>query len=238
MHEYYKNSAEKLKETMDSYLKLIAEELEASTGKEYKDLFDEIWDYYEKNLLEKFPYIGGDKISGTKNLTGAYYYVAMGEVIKEYGVSQEEIGYLMALSQERNMLKIPKFIRKIFGKLLTKPRLLNHILKRRELKNARNAEENPGSFRTKTKIPPERGYSFSYHNLACPLLDFAHKYGYDDYMPYICNLDYVIFGSLNVPLYREHTLADGGEYCDFKLKKNAEPLDYWPPVFKQDKGYK
>lgn len=26
-----------------------------------------------------------------------------------------------------------------------------------------------------TQVPPEKGYDFSYHNLACPLMDFAKK---------------------------------------------------------------
>ncbi len=54
-------------------------------------------------------------------------------------------------------------------------------------------------------IPPEKGYDFSYHNLVCPLSDFAKTYGYEEYMPYLCNLDYVMFGVFGVPLYRERS---------------------------------
>ena len=57
-------------------------------------------------------------------------------------------------------------------------------------------------------------------------------------MPYLCNMDYVMFGALGVPLYREHTCFEDGDHCDFKLKVGAKPMDYWPPVFKQGKGYK
>ena len=90
MHEYYRKSIPKLKKTMDGYLKLIDKELEKAAGKSYGQLLQEIWDCYEKELLEHFPYIGGDKVSGTGNLTGAYMFVAMGEVLKRYGVSLEE----------------------------------------------------------------------------------------------------------------------------------------------------
>ena len=27
-------------------------------------------------------------------------------------------------------------------------------------------------------------------------------------------------------------------FCDFKLKMDARPMEYWPPVFTQGKGYK
>ena len=52
------------------------------------------------------------------------------------------------------------------------------------------------------------------------------------------NLDYVMFGVFGVPLYREHTCFEDGDYCDFKRKMDAKPMEYWPPVFTQGKGYK
>jgi len=238
MHEYYASNRDKFKKEMNKLLSLIAPELEQAGGKKYEELSAEIWNYYEKNLLERFPYIGGDKVSGTKNLTGAYYFVAMGEVLKKYDVRIDEIGHLMVLSYERSTLKMPGFVRFLMGKVYKSPKLLNMMLQKRDAKNAANAAENPGSFETKTQIPPEAGYDFSYHNLVCPLANFARKYGYEEYMPYLCNLDYVQFGVLGAPLYREHTCFEDGDYCDFKLKADAEPLPYWPPVFAQDNPYK
>ena len=34
------------------------------------------------------------------------------------------------------------------------------------------------------------------------------------------------------------TCFEDGDYCDFKLKMDAKPMEYWPPVFTQGKGYK
>ena len=129
----------------------------------------------------------------------------------------------------------PPFVRRWMGKLFTNPKLLNKIFLKKDAKNAANAAKNPGSFEAKNQIPPEEGYDFSYHNLVCPLANFARKYGYEAYMPYLCNLDYVMFGILDAPLFREH-LCFEGSFCDFKLKAGAEPLPYWPPVFSQGKG--
>ena len=238
MHSYYAENKEKLKKGLSRFMQLVKLELEKAGGKPYPALLAEIWDYYEKNLLERFPYIGGDKVSGTKNLTGAYCFVAMGEVLKRYGVSMEETGRIMVLCYERYYLKMPGLIRKAMGKVYNNPKLLNKMLLKKDARNAANATENTGSFETKTQIPPEAGYDFSYHNLVCPLANFAKKCGYEEYMPYLCNLDYVMFGVLGVPLFREHTCFEDGDYCDFKLKIGAEPLPYWPPVFRQDNPYK
>ena len=238
MHSYYAENKEKFKKGMDTYLSLAAPEIEKAGGKKYAELFEEIWDYYEKNLLEYFPYVGGDKVSGTKNLTGGYYFVAMGEVLKKYGAAMEDIGHIMVMAYERYYRKMPGIVLKGMGLLFNSPALLQKMYLKKDKQNAENAAKNPGSYETRTQIPPEEGYDFSYHNLVCPMADFAKKYGYEEYMPYLCNLDYVMFGVLGAPLYREHTCFEDGDYCDFKLKRGAEILSYWPPVFSQDNPYK
>ena len=47
--------------------------------------------------------------------------------------------------------------------------------------------KNPGSFETEVQIPLKNRYDFSYHNVVCPLSNFAKQYGYEEYMPYVCN---------------------------------------------------
>ncbi|MBR1758026.1 MAG: L-2-amino-thiazoline-4-carboxylic acid hydrolase [Lachnospiraceae bacterium] len=238
MHEYYVKKAPKLRKSMNGFLKSIAGELETISGKPYKVIFSEIWEHYEKNMLANFPYIGGDDVSGTSNLTGAYYFVSMGEVLKTYGADMEEIGHLMTIAYERRFNGLPGFLKKILHKSYTNVKSLNKKYQKKDAQNAANAAKYPGSFETKTMIPPEAGFDFSYHNLVCPLSAFAKAHGYEEYMPYLCNLDYVMFGAFGVPLFREHTCFEDGDYYDFKLKIDAKPLPYWPPVFMQGKGYK
>lgn len=100
MHAYYKKNREKLHKMVSTFMELIKVELEQISGKPYNDLLMEIWDIYEKEMMEHFPYIGGDEASGTKNLTGAYVFVAMGEVLKKYGASMEQIGHQYKFSKD------------------------------------------------------------------------------------------------------------------------------------------
>ena len=148
----------------------------------------------------------------------------MGEVLKKYGNTMEESAHLMVFSFERKALKIPSFIRKIMSKLSTNKKLLHKIFIKRERDNAANAAKNPGSFEMKTQIPPEEGYDFSFHIISCPLANFAKQYGYEEYMPYLCNLDYVMLGTIGMPLFREHTCFEDGDYCDFKIKAGEKQI--------------
>lgn len=184
MHDYYKNSIPKLKKSMHGLLKYIRTELEEDTGKSYSLVFDEIWQIYEIRMLEHFPYIGGDKVSGTKNLTGSYCFVAMGEVLKQYGKDMEHIGYLMVLAYTRQTEAMSGIAKMIARKVFTNPKLLKKMFTKKDASNAENAAKYPGSFETKVQEPTSE-YPFIYHNLVCPLSDFAKKYGFEEYMPYL-----------------------------------------------------
>ena len=228
MHPYYAAHRKALKKDMDGFLKLISGELEEATGRSYPQLLEEIWTCYEEQLLERFPYIGGAKASGTRNLTGAFVYVAMGEVCRTaYGMSLEQWGLLTTTSYQRYFARLPGFLAKLAGKLMSRPKLINRLLRKKDAKNAANAAENPGSFETETQ-PPTAEYPAIYHTTVCPLHNFAREYGYMEYMPYLCNLDYVMFAALGVPFYREKTCAAGDGCCDFKLKPGAPINAAWP----------
>ena len=116
MHEYYQKIEKKLKKEMDSYLKLISKELEEDCKIPYINLKEEIWQVYKNDFVERFPFIGGDKSSGTANLTGGFFYVVMGEVCtKNYGMTLERWGYLTTLSYKHFWGRIPSFVAKIMG---------------------------------------------------------------------------------------------------------------------------
>ena len=136
MHEYYQKSSGKLKKTMRGFLSLVRLELERITKQPYETAFEEIWRIYEHDMLGRFPYIGGDKASGTKNLTQAYMLVAMGEYLKRFGCSLEEIGRLMTLAYERRMQKTPPIAKALMGKLFRNPGLLNKMFRKKDAQNA------------------------------------------------------------------------------------------------------
>ena len=69
MHEYYERNRSKLQKIIKGFLTLVGPELERASGTSCAAALDEIWTIYERDMLARFPYIGGDDASGTKNLT-------------------------------------------------------------------------------------------------------------------------------------------------------------------------
>ena len=52
--------------------------------------------------------------------------------------------------------------------------------------------------------------------------DFAEKNGYSELMPYFCETDKAVIEHFGGTLYREHTVADGYEDCDYWIKNKGE----------------
>lgn len=234
MHPYYQQNEERLKRQMNAYLILVRLEIEQIFGKAYDEAFEEIWGYYRAQMLERCPYIGGDRSSGTKNLTGCLFFIAVGVCGKNHGLSTHEWGRLATTIYQRWFARLPRSLRRAARFLFRQaPGVVNMALRRRDRRNARIAQKHPGGFITET-LPPTAEYSLIYLSKRCPINDFCRRYGYMEYLPYMCNLDYVMFAAFEVPLYREKTCASGDGVCDFKLKRRAPVPDIWPPHILDD----
>lgn len=56
---------------------------------------------------------------------------------------------------------------------------------------------------------------FYYHFTRCPLNTFARKEGYLEVLPVMCDVDHLTAKLMHFNLHRQHTLASGGEVCDY-----------------------
>ena len=228
MHEYYKKHTAKLKKRMNSFLKCIKLELESDLKMSYETIFDEAWEIYYHKYMEAFPYIGGDKCSKTVNLTGAYCYIALGDAVRKHGVSLERWGELTTIAYKRYFNRFPKFIMHFLGAFFRhNPKIVKKILNKKDIQNAKNAKQNTGSFETELQLSTDK-YFIIFHINVCPLYLLAKRLGCMEYMPYMCNLDYVMYDAFNIPFERTKTCAIGDDYCNYCFKSKGKPTSYWP----------
>ena len=54
-----------------------------------------------------------------------------------------------------------------------------------------------------------------YHFTRCPLNNFAREYGFLEVLPICCDIDYITTEYSHGVLYRDDTLASGGDICDY-----------------------
>ena len=65
----------------------------------------------------------------------------------------------------------------------------------------------------------------------CGIDKFMRSQGAAELTSYLCNLDYVSFGAIEMELVRTKTLAWGCDRCDFRIKLKGTMPPAWPPQF-------
>ena len=79
----------------------------------------------------------------------------------------------------------------------------------------------PSSFKVDFEGQPYDGACY-YRITRCPICAYAKKLDVFELMPLFCELDDVMINLEQGVLYRESTIASGGEYCDYFIKGNRE----------------
>ena len=79
----------------------------------------------------------------------------------------------------------------------------------------------PTSFKVDLVGQPYEGACY-YRITRCPICLYCKKLGVEELMPLFCELDNVMITLQHGVLHREHTLADGGAYCDYFITGNEE----------------
>jgi hypothetical protein len=64
----------------------------------------------------------------------------------------------------------------------------------------------------------------------CGLEKFWRAQGLEEFTPYLCLTDWVLWRTIGIVAIRTQTIANGGEYCDFRyVKKGKDGPPGWPP---------
>ena len=79
----------------------------------------------------------------------------------------------------------------------------------------------PTSFKVDFVGQPHKDACY-YRITRCPICYYCKKLGVKELMPLFCELDNVMITLQHGVLHREHTLAEGGEYCDYYITGNKE----------------
>lgn len=96
-----------------------------------------------------------------------------------------------------------------------------NILKYVKWYTAEKEEKYPTSFKVDFVGQPHENACY-YRITRCPICLYTEKLGVRELMPLLCELDEVMITLQHGVLHRNHTLAGGGEYCDYYITGNKE----------------
>jgi hypothetical protein len=225
---YYVSQKDKLLKELDGLAKLIRPELAARYGEQTAvRLRQDTLAEYEK-LLPQFPYVGGKENPLTTNLVQAGYVLALYRALHAQGGTVEEAGELSHLAIERELKRIPAFVRRWIGRSKFSP---SRIPKMKARAQASQARRYPGDWVFEVIEGDGQTFDIGMTYTECGIDKFMRSQGASELTPYLCNTDYVTFGALGLGLVRTKTLGWGCDCCDFRIQCKGTVPPAWPPRF-------
>ena len=85
--------------------------------------------------------------------------------------------------------------------------------------------------------PYETDKPIYYEFTACPVAEFAKRFGFTDIMPALCNVDYASMELLHARLVRTTTCVDGCR-CDYTICGDKDPYLKEHPEYRDEAGYR
>ncbi len=183
-----------------------------------------------KSVLAELPYIGGDENTLTFVFVSSAAALAYIRVLERYDLSVDQIGIILNEVYADVYTSLPGVFRWILRKSEFSSRHRN------ELKAfAQESQQQKYADNWMMEFVEGNGDDFDYgcNYTECAVLKFYRKMGAEQYMPYICVMDFTCSNALRTGLHRTATLQYGGDCCDFRYKQNGRskpgiPLEELP----------
>ena len=176
-------------------------------------------------LLPDLPYIGGDENRNTRSLHMTAAWLAMYRALQARGASVEEAARLIYLGTAS-----------FYGSFPT--RWLMRWQGRRVLHRKRQDQRRHAAAISQQRRYPDdwvfevvegdgHDFDFGVDYTECGVVKYLAREGAPELAPYLCWTDYPLFAAARLRLDRTETLAQGGQRCDFRMRR-GQPVQVEP----------
>ena len=168
-------------------------------------------------VLTQLPYVGGDASRMTDFFMRLIGFMAIGRVLRRYGVALPVIGDIERETYKAQLLTVTEDERLASGRQFLSAE--NQTLLRQQAAKSQ-AEEYPEDFVYELVEPgPGDRFDFGINYKACGFCKFAARHGDQELLPSICGLDFEAYATRGIRLERTQTLAGGATHCNFRFSK-------------------
>ena len=215
---YYTSHKETLLKDFERTSALMRDTLVSQFGADFtQELRDKVRKEYEA-LIPEIPFITGGRarmLNGFLLITAQE--LAAYKALNKLGKSPEEAWELCHQALRLRAETIPGWKRWLIRKLMFS-KLVRMIVARR----ARQGQKGRfGDFEIEYLSGTGEDFDLGVNYLQCGNHRFAMEHGGEAFAPYICMSDIALSDAMGWGLTRTQTLADGCDYCDFRLKEGA-----------------
>lgn len=174
-----------------------------------------------ENLIPKIPYIGGDENLLTRNLLVCAEYLPICKVLQQHNFSYEQIAAAVTNICKTQLANMP-FFSKLGMRFLWKL-MFSQGFQKQMRKDAKKSQEKiyPDSFVYEFVDGDGITFNFGFDFSDCAICHFFAKEGAAEFVPIMCELDYVLADFVGVKLNRTATIALGKGCCNFRYNKTV-----------------
>ncbi|MCL5260091.1 MAG: L-2-amino-thiazoline-4-carboxylic acid hydrolase [Gammaproteobacteria bacterium] len=168
------------------------------------------------SLIPKIPYIGGSKNELTQNLVICAQALPVCKVLKKHNMSIEQVGEAMKAIIKTMLMRqtlLQKMIMRFFWRLM-----FGKWFKKRMQQSALQSQkkEYKDAFVYDFVVGDGKTFDFGFDFSDCAICHFFRQEDGSEFVPIMCELDFIMADFVKVQLKRTATLAQGARCCDFR----------------------
>ena len=168
-------------------------------------------------VVTQLPYVGGAASRMTDFFMRLIGFMAIGRVLRRYGVALPVIGDIERETYKAQLLTVTEDERLASGRQFMSAE--NQTLLREQAARSQ-AEEYPEDFVYEFVEPgPGDSFDFGINYKACGFCKLAGRHGDQEILPLLCGLDFDAYATRGIRLERTQTLAGGASHCNFRFSK-------------------
>jgi hypothetical protein len=174
-------------------------------------------------LIPKIPNVGGKEnlqaLALRRIIIQCAWALALYRAMKSRGKTADETGRVLYEGVEAMLRSIPGPLRYIAGRWQF-TRFNTGKLKKQASESQKRLYPDDWVW---TYVEGDgREFDYGFDMAECAIVKFFHAQGADEFVPYVCRLDFPMSKAMGAGLVRTTTLAEGGEKCDFRYKRGRE----------------
>ncbi len=173
---------------------------------------------YER-LLPHIPFIGGAKNRWTTDLLESAQILAFFRAMQACGKSSGESADLLYEGMRLRLARYPRFLLQWLGRLQFSRLFLNG-LERQAAETRKHLY--PDNFVATIVKGDGTQFDWGIDFTECAIHKFYKAQGALEFLPYLCQLDYLTSAAFGLGMVRTQTLAAGDDRCNPRLKHGRE----------------
>ena len=172
-------------------------------------------------FLPELPNLGGERNYFNSSIIASVAALAYIRALEKREVPSEKIHqslyaiYFDAYSSLPRVIKMVLQWNEFSGKHLRQMKAFAQWTQEREF---------PGNYVVEFVAGDGINFDYGFNCIDCAVIHFYKRMHAEEHIPYICLGDFAVSRVLKTGLQRTTTLSNGAALCDFRYKKNQDPL--------------